>query len=183
MSEFEESEILRVADVLSKTCIMKLPALIAVFGAKGYTIEDLKQEICIFCLDGINRYNPARGNLFTFLFIHSRNRLLNLYRKIVKIPSHDNVMEYENSLKFEIDDISVDYTYSDELKYGPVQADPHLQNKEKRYISLKNYAAQNDRKDILRASNGVSLSKGRKTNLKKKLKFFDNTESDNNEQD
>lgn len=181
MTEFEESEILRVADVLSKTCIMKLPALIAVFGAKGYTIEDLKQEICIFCLDGINRYDAGRGNLFTFLFIHSRNRLLNLYRKIVKIPSHDNVMEYENSLKFEIDDISVDYTYDDNLKHLPIRPDSESPNKEKRHISLKNYAAQNDRKDILRASNGVGLPKGRKTNLKKKIKFFDDTETNSNE--
>jgi len=179
MSEFEESEILRVADVLAKTCILKLPALITVFAAKGYTIEDLKQEICIFCLDGINRYDPSRGNMFTFLFIHSRNRLLNLYRKIVKIPSFDNVMEYENTLKFEMDEIQVDYSYVDPYNYEPVPAEVEGSDKKLRHISLKNYATQNDRKDILRASNGVSLSKGKKANLKKKLKFFDDLSEEN----
>lgn len=57
------------------------------FGSKfaGMNRDDVEQEIRAFAIEGINsgRYEPSRP-LAGFLFTHCRNRLLNLYRNLVR---------------------------------------------------------------------------------------------------
>ena len=45
-----------------------------------YDIDDIKQEIRLFCLEALPRYNPELASLQTFLIIHSKNRLITLKR-------------------------------------------------------------------------------------------------------
>lgn len=48
-----------------------------VFGA--YSVADIKQEIALFCLEALPRYDPDRP-LENFLRVHCQNRLTNLVR-------------------------------------------------------------------------------------------------------
>lgn len=45
-----------------------------------YSIEDMKQEARIEAIDGLERYDPTKGKLETFLWTHVNNRLYNLKR-------------------------------------------------------------------------------------------------------
>lgn len=45
-----------------------------------YNIEDMKQEARIEAIDGLERYDPSKGKLETFLWTHVNNRLYNLKR-------------------------------------------------------------------------------------------------------
>lgn len=44
-----------------------------------FTVEDIKQQACLFACEGLARYDPARP-LENFLFTHVRNRLINFKR-------------------------------------------------------------------------------------------------------
>lgn len=44
-----------------------------------YSREDIAQEIYVFCLKGLAKYDGKR-NLYNFLFTHTKNRLKNLKR-------------------------------------------------------------------------------------------------------
>ena len=47
-----------------------------------YTKEDIKQEGCVFALEGLKKYNPKfKTSLRTFLYTHVRNRFINMKRK------------------------------------------------------------------------------------------------------
>lgn len=52
--------------------------------------EDLRQDIYIFILEGVKKYNPNKGKLTTFLFYYVKNQLINRHRKeeIKQIASH-----------------------------------------------------------------------------------------------
>lgn len=45
-----------------------------------YSIEDMKQEARIEAMDALERYDPSKGKLETFLWTHVNNRLYNLKR-------------------------------------------------------------------------------------------------------
>lgn len=61
--------IARVARVLSPKFV---------FGS--YTTEDIDQQIALFCLEALPRYDATSYPLPNFLYSHCKNRLLNLYR-------------------------------------------------------------------------------------------------------
>ena len=47
-----------------------------------YTKKDIKQEGCVFALEGVKKYNPKfKTSLRTFLYTHVRNRFINMRRK------------------------------------------------------------------------------------------------------
>jgi RNA polymerase sigma factor (sigma-70 family) len=54
----------------------------------GYTFEDLKQELSIIAIDGINAYDPSRGvKLSTFLQTHIKHKFISKMRSENKMSN------------------------------------------------------------------------------------------------
>ena len=49
------------------------------YSFNGYSVEDIKQEAFIICMDALDRYDPSRP-LENFLSVHLSNRLKNFVR-------------------------------------------------------------------------------------------------------
>jgi DNA-directed RNA polymerase specialized sigma24 family protein len=73
-----ENELLKVIDIISKKLAYKFK-----FGY--HDIEDMKQQIWIFALEGLNNYDHKRP-LENFLWTHVRNRLFNYKRDNYQRP-------------------------------------------------------------------------------------------------
>lgn len=76
--EVSETELLRVIDVISKKLAYKFK-----FGY--HEIEDMKQQISIFAIEGLKNYDHKRP-LENFLWTHVRNRLFNYKRDNYQRP-------------------------------------------------------------------------------------------------
>lgn len=74
----DENEFLRVIDIISKKLAYKFK-----FGY--HDIEDMKQQITVFALEGIKNYDHKRP-LENFLWTHVRNRLFNYKRDNYQRP-------------------------------------------------------------------------------------------------
>lgn len=190
--------ILRVADTLYKSSIKKMPGIMNTLKAKGYTLEDIRQEICLFCMDAYPRYNPLKGTIFTFLYIHSRNRLLNLYRKMVKVPNHEDISSHSiltdhpdfdwvmsSDSCFWQDPDWYDADRGDSLlpsppdppaEFSEAYTEEDYDNDVKEYvkhrkqISMENYGKQVSRLDQMKIVSGVRITKSRKNQLKRKMR-------------
>jgi DNA-directed RNA polymerase specialized sigma24 family protein len=73
-----EEEFLKVVDIISKKLVYKFK-----FGY--HNIEDMKQQITIFALEGLKNYDKKRP-LENFLWTHVRNRLFNFKRDNYQRP-------------------------------------------------------------------------------------------------
>ena len=63
----------------------------------GYRFEDVKQELCIIAIEGINSFDPKKKvKLSTFLHIHLRNKLVSKIRSVNKL-SNDAFALYSKS--------------------------------------------------------------------------------------
>jgi hypothetical protein len=59
-------------------------ALAKRFACARHPEEDVRQEVALLCLEAVHRFDPARGyGLENFLYIHGRNRVLNILRRDV----------------------------------------------------------------------------------------------------
>lgn len=76
--QVSETELLRVIDVISKKLAYKFK-----FGY--HEIEDMKQQISIFAIEGLKNYDHNRP-LENFLWTHVRNRLFNYKRDNYQRP-------------------------------------------------------------------------------------------------
>lgn len=76
--QVSETELLRVIDVISKKLAYKFK-----FGY--HEIEDMKQQISIFAIEGLKNYDHKRP-LENFLWTHVRNRLFNYKRDNYQRP-------------------------------------------------------------------------------------------------
>lgn len=74
----DESELLKVIDIIAKKLAYKFK-----FGY--HEIEDMKQQISIFALEGLQNYDHKRP-LENFLWTHVRNRLFNYKRDNYQRP-------------------------------------------------------------------------------------------------
>lgn len=74
----DEQELLRVIDVITKKLAYKFK-----FGY--HDIDDMRQQISIFALEGLNNYDHVRP-LENFLWTHVRNRLFNYKRDNYQRP-------------------------------------------------------------------------------------------------
>lgn len=74
----DESELLKVIDIITKKLAYKFK-----FGY--HDIEDMKQQISIFALEGLKNYDYKRP-LENFLWTHVRNRLFNYKRDNYQRP-------------------------------------------------------------------------------------------------
>ena len=62
----------------------------------GYSVEDIKQEAFIICLDGLDRFDPSRGTpLENFTSVNLSNRLKNFVRD-------HHVYQEQNDERFKI---------------------------------------------------------------------------------
>lgn len=60
-----------------------------------YDIDDIKQEGRIFALEALSKFNKDRGELYSFLLVHVRNRLINLKRnKLYKLTPPCQTCKY-----------------------------------------------------------------------------------------
>lgn len=75
----DETELLRVIDVITKKLAYKFK-----FGY--HDIEDMKQQITVFALEGLKNYDHKRP-LENFLWTHVRNRLFNYKRDNYQRPN------------------------------------------------------------------------------------------------
>ena len=76
--QVDESELLKVIDIITKKLAYKFK-----FGY--HDIEDMKQQISIFALEGLKNYDHKRP-LENFLWTHVRNRLFNYKRDNYQRP-------------------------------------------------------------------------------------------------
>lgn len=87
----------------------------------GYSLEDIKQESFIICMDALNRYEPGRP-LENFLSVHLSNRLKNFVRDNHYVSTDDESrikvmqpaqLDHETSLidfrQNNIEDEKIDY--------------------------------------------------------------------------
>lgn len=75
----DENELLRVVDVITKKLAYKFK-----FGY--HDIDDMKQQIMVFALEGLKNYDHKRP-LENFLWTHVRNRLFNYKRDNYQRPN------------------------------------------------------------------------------------------------
>jgi len=69
-----------------------------------YNKEDIKQDIYVYILEGISKYNPNKGaSLSTFLYRSVKNRLIDNYRK--KDPLKNKYISYNDYRDFYYDPI------------------------------------------------------------------------------
>lgn len=65
----------------------------------GYTFEDIKQELSIIIIEGVNAFDPSKNvKLSTFLHTHLRNKLVSKIKSVNKL-SNDAFSLYEESVK------------------------------------------------------------------------------------
>lgn len=76
----------RVAKVLSP-----------LFTFSYYDKDDIEQETKLFCLQILDKFNPSKGSLYTFLFISCRTYLMNIRRQQYTKNCHPcDKCEYNN---------------------------------------------------------------------------------------
>ena len=128
-----EEEVLRVMNkVIDKTA--------AKYTFYGYTVEDIKQESYIICIDALQRYDSKRP-LENFLSVNLSNRLKNFIRDNHFMSNSDDErikvlqpaqLEFEETLldqneKYALDEQQFDYLYIsshiDRLLPAPMRMD------------------------------------------------------------
>lgn len=77
---YTETQVLAIIEniVDSLACKYRMP---------GLDRDELAQEIRVFCLEALPRYDGSKGSLDALLYQHCRNRLLNLMRD--RVRRHD----------------------------------------------------------------------------------------------
>lgn len=69
-----EKEVLHTIEKVANKLASKI-----IFGYNSK--EDIKQEVTIFCLEGLEKFVSERGTLYSFLLIYAKRELLNAKRK------------------------------------------------------------------------------------------------------
>lgn len=150
-----EDEVLRVIEkVINKTA--------AKYTFYGYTVDDIKQESFIICIDALQRYDSKRP-LENFLSVNLSNRLKNFIRDNHFISNSDDErikvlqpaqLDYEETLLDENEKYAVDEEHFDYL-----------------YIStnIDRLLPASMRMDYLKMIAGVYLPKARKEEISKRI--------------
>jgi DNA-directed RNA polymerase specialized sigma24 family protein len=132
--------IMRIADSLSEA-----------YSSKILPKEDLQQEIFLFCVDAMTRYD-GRAPLENFLRKHARNRLLNLIR-------------FNKRRRVLHDTVDVD-SLKEVLAYNPTD---RMEGDELFAIINEELNTQ-ERKVLIRMLDGVSVSINRKNHVREKVR-------------
>lgn len=150
-SNMTEEEVLAVIEkVVNKTA--------AKYTFYGYTVDDIKQESFIICIEALERYDQKRP-LENFLSVNLSNRLKNFVRDNYFVSNTDQErvkliqpaqLDYEESLIGEEDEIDTLYQNIDVREYATL-IDIHLPS--------------SMRMDYLKIINGVYVTKQRKEEI------------------
>lgn len=120
------------------------------YRSKTLPKEDLRQEVFLFCVDAMTRYD-GRAPLENFLRKHARNRILNLLR-------------YNKRRKVLHDTIDVD-SLKEVLAYNPID---RLESEELFSIVNEELSVQ-EWKVLMKMLDGVSVSISRKNHVREKV--------------
>ncbi len=125
----------------------------------GYTLDDIKQEAYIICIEALNRYDPNTGRLENFLSVNLSNRLKTFVRdnyftgntsearkKLVQ-PAQ---LDYEDSL------VDEEGTFANSYDQIDMKAMSH---------AIDEYIPANIRMDYLKLINDVYVSKQRREEI------------------
>lgn len=80
------------------------------YDIRGYTKEELVQEIKTYLCIKLDEYDSNRGSYATFIKNYSRNKLRNMYKS-----SHNKVLDLEMVYMQELHDKGGDYTYREDV--------------------------------------------------------------------
>jgi DNA-directed RNA polymerase specialized sigma subunit len=92
------------------------------YAFNGYSVEDIKQESFIICMDALDRYDPTRP-LENFLSVHLSNRLKNFVRDNYFTKNDDETKKRLLNAKSIIsEDVSVEETdYIEQVDLGDIK--------------------------------------------------------------
>lgn len=132
--------IMRIADSLSEA-----------YRSKTLPKDDLRQEVFLFCVDAMTRYD-GRAPLENFLRKHARNRILNLIR-------------YNKRRKVLHDTVDVD-SLKEVLAYNPTDR----MESEELFSIINEELNTQERKVLMKMLDGVSVSVSRKNHVREKVR-------------
>jgi len=185
-SKVDENELLKVIDIITKKLAYKFK-----FGY--HDIEDMKQQISIFAIEGLKNYDHKRP-LENFLWTHVRNRLFNYKRDNYQRPdkpcytcpffdkSGSACIKYSNKNDCDLYTKWLDrnqnkknlmhLTTVDEIKnYANIFFDSSVSPDQNEIIELiENNLSGEYRKIYLKLKNGTKISKTDKTKLLSKIR-------------
>ena len=129
------------------------------YSFNGYSVDDIKQEAFIICMDALDRYDPSRP-LENFLSVHLSNRLKNFVRDNYFTKNDDDSKKKLLTAKSIInEDISMeDKNYTANIDVGDI----------KELIDEK--LPMSFRSDYLKIVNNVYVPKKRRLEVIEKLK-------------
>ena len=144
----------QVIDQIHIVCIRISPR----YTFYGYTVDDIKQESFIICMEALNRYDGVRP-LENFLSVNLSNRLKNFVRDNHFLGSENSdrqkvcqpaQLEYEDYIVDEDNKLSISYD--------------HIQ-KEEMVDAINKYLPANMRMDYLKMINDVYITKQRREEI------------------
>lgn len=124
----------------------------------GYTIDDIKQESFIICMEALNRYDGIRP-LENFLSVNLSNRLKNFVRDnhFLSNENTDRQKVYQPA-QLEYEDYIVDEENKFSISYEHIQ-------KEEMVAAIDKYLPANMRMDYLKMINDVYITKQRREEI------------------
>jgi len=110
----------------------------------GYTYEDIKQELAIIIVEGINAYDPEKKvKLSTFLHTHLRNKLISKIKSVNKLSNDACSLREISSSEKESEEEKPKYRRSrEELSFSAMaKVDP---NSGEEYCEFQNTLSNSD---------------------------------------
>tara|TARA_Y100001963_G_C6761793_1_gene439865 strand:- start:388 stop:912 length:525 start_codon:yes stop_codon:yes gene_type:complete len=144
----------QVVDQIAKVCNRISPR----YTFYGYTVDDIKQEAFIICMEALSRYDGIRP-LENFLSVNLSNRLKNFVR-----DNHFSSEDNEDRIKIS-QPAQLDYENNiiDEEKKYSITYDS-IQKKDISHL-IDKHISSNMRMDYLKIINDVYVSKQRKSEI------------------
>jgi|TARA_B100001094_G_scaffold299080_1_gene323479 DNA-directed RNA polymerase specialized sigma24 family protein len=124
----------------------------------GYTVDDIKQESFIICMEALNRYDGIRP-LENFLSVNLSNRLKNFVRDnhFLGNENTDRQKVYQPA-QLDYEDYIVDQENKFSITYDHIQ-------KEEIVDAINKYLPANMRMDYLKMINDVYITKQRREEI------------------
>jgi len=124
----------------------------------GYTVEDIKQESFIICMEALNRYDEERP-LENFLSVNLSNRLKNFVRDNHFIGNeNEERQKVAQPAQLDYDDSIVDEAGKYETSHDKIEYDEMI-------YAINTFLPANLRMDYLKMINDVYITKQRREEI------------------
>ena len=124
----------------------------------GYTVEDIKQESFIICMEALNRYDEERP-LENFLSVNLSNRLKNFVRDNHFIGNeNEERQKVAQPAQLDFDDSIVDEAGKCETSHDKIEYEEMI-------YAINTYLPANLRMDYLKMINDVYITKQRREEI------------------